>query len=51
MKSLGKFYLVTSDEIDEFMENSKRKSIPASMLGVDIGVEMDDLDVLKYLNF
>ena len=51
MKSLGKFYLVTSDEIDYFMENNERKSIPVSMLGVDIGVEMNDLDVLKNLKF
>ena len=49
MKALGKFYLVTSDEIDEFMENSERKSIPVSMLGDSIGVEMQDLDILKYL--
>ena len=51
MKALGKFYLVTSDEIDDFMKSSERKSIPASMLGVDIGIEMNDLDVLKYLEF
>ena len=51
MKALGKFYLVTSDEIDSFMLNNERKSIPASMLGKNIGVEMEDLDVLKYLNF
>ena len=49
MKSLGRFFLVTSDEIDEFMNTSERKSIPVSMLGDSIGVEMQDLDILKYL--
>ena len=49
MKALGRFFLVTSDEIDDFMKTSERKSIPVSMLGDSIGVEMQDLDILKYL--
>ena len=48
-KTLGRYFLVTSDEIDSFIENNERKSIPISDFGTTIGIEMQDLDILKYL--
>ena len=49
-KTLGRYFLVTSDEIDLFIENNDRKSIPIGEFGKSIGIEMEDLDILKYLN-
>ena len=46
-KTLGRYFLVTSDEIDSFIENNERKSIPISDFGTTIGIEMQDLDILK----
>ena len=48
-KELGRYFLVTSDEIDKFIQENDRKSIPIGMFGVNIGKEMYDLDILKYL--
>ena len=48
-KELGRYFLVTSDEIDKFIQENDRKSIPIGMFGVTIGKEMYDLDILKYL--
>lgn len=49
-KELGRYFLVTSDEIDNFIKNNDRKSIPIGDFGNKIGIEMFDLDILKYLN-
>lgn len=48
-KTLNRFFIITSDEIDKFIEHNERKSIPISMLGSSIGKEMIDLDILKYI--
>ncbi|MGL5713507.1 MAG: Holliday junction resolvase RecU [Paraclostridium sp.] len=48
-KELGRYFLVTSDEIDKFIEENERKSIPIGMFGDLVGKEMFDLDILKYL--
>ena len=48
-KELERYFLVTSDEIDRFIQENDRKSIPIGMFGVTIGKEMYDLDILKYL--
>ena len=41
--------IIALDEIDKFIQENDRKSIPIGMFGVTIGKEMYDLDILKYL--
>lgn len=48
-RSHNEIYLVHSNKIKEFKENSTRKSIPYEEFK-NIGVLMNDMDVLKYLN-
>ncbi|MGL4801871.1 MAG: Holliday junction resolvase RecU [Cetobacterium sp.] len=47
-RSYDEVYLVHANKVKEFKENSTRKSIPYSEFK-NIGILMDDLDVLKYL--
>ena len=42
-------YLVHANKVKEFKENNDRKSIPYDEFK-NIGILMDDLDVLKYIN-
>ena len=48
-RSRDEIYLVHSSKIKEFKENSTRKSIPYEEFK-NIGILMEDLDILKYLN-
>lgn len=48
-RSRNEIYLVHSNKIKEFKENSTRKSIPYEEFK-NIGILMEDLDILKYLN-
>lgn len=48
MREYNEVYLIHAKTIKEFKENNTRKSIPYESLK-DMGILMDDLDVLKYL--
>lgn len=49
-RELNEVYLVHGQAIKEFKESSKRKSIPYKEFK-NIGILMEDLDVLKYINY
>lgn len=49
-RELNEVYLVHGQAIKEFKESSKRKSIPYKEFK-NIGILMNDLDVLKYINY
>ena len=49
-RELNEIYLVSGKAIQEFKENNTRKSIPYSDFK-NIGILMNDLDVLKYLKY
>lgn len=49
-KKLKRYFLVDSFEIDKFIEVNERKSIPINMFGNEIGIEMNDLDILKHIS-
>lgn len=48
-REYNEIYLVKGDTIKEFKENNTRKSIPHKDFK-DLGILMNDLDVLKYIN-
>lgn len=48
-REYNEIYLVKGDAIKEFKENNTRKSIPYKDFK-DLGILMNDLDVLKYIN-
>ena len=48
-REYNEIYLVKGDTIKEFKENNTRKSIPYKNFK-DLGILMNDLDVLKYIN-
>ena len=48
-REYNEIYLVKGDTIKEFKENNTRKSIPYKGFK-DLGILMNDLDVLKYIN-
>lgn len=48
-RELNETYLVSGNAILDFKENNTRKSIPHDRFK-EIGVLMEDLDVLKYIN-
>lgn len=48
-REYNEIYLVKGDTIKEFKENNTRKSIPYKEFK-DLGILMNDLDVLKYIN-
>ena len=49
-KELNETYLVSGNAILNFKENNERKSIPYKEFK-NIGILMEDLDVLKYINY
>ena len=49
-RELNEVYLVSGEEIEKFKENNERKSIPYKEFK-NIGILMNDLDVLKYINY
>lgn len=49
-RELNEVYLVSGEVIKNFKENNERKSIPYKEFK-NIGVLMEDLDVLKYINY
>lgn len=49
-RELNEIYLVSGEEIKRFKENNERKSIPYKEFK-NIGILMNDLDVLKYINY
>lgn len=49
-RELNEVYLVHGQAIKEFKENNERKSIPYKEFK-NIGILMEDLDVLKYINY
>jgi len=49
-RELNEVYLVEGQKIKEFKENNERKSIPYKEFN-NIGILMEDLDVLKYINY
>ena len=48
-RAYNEVYLVHAKAIKEFKENNTRKSIPYKNFK-DLGILMNDLDVLKYIN-
>lgn len=48
-RELREIYLIEGKKIKEFKENNTRKSIPYRDFK-DLGILMNDLDVLKYIN-
>lgn len=49
-RELNEIYLVSGEEVEKFKENNERKSIPYKEFK-NIGILMEDLDVLKYINY
>ena len=49
-RELNETYLVSGNAILDFKENNERKSIPYKEFK-NIGIPMEDLDVLKYINY
>ena len=49
-RELNETYLVSGNAILDFKENNERKSIPYKEFK-NIGILMEDLDVLKYINY
>ena len=49
-RELNETYLVSGNAILDFKENNERKSIPYKEFK-NIGILMNDLDVLKYINY
>ena len=49
-RELNETYLVSGNAILDFKENNTRKSIPYKEFK-NIGILMEDLDVLKYINY
>ena len=49
-RELNETYLVSGNAILNFKENNERKSIPYKEFK-NIGILMEDLDVLKYINY
>ena len=50
VRKLNETYLVSGDAKLDFKENNERKSIPYKEFK-NIGILMEDLDVLKYINY
>lgn len=49
LKDINEHYIIHWSKVKEFKDTSGRKSIPYEKLS-EIGVKMDDLDILKYID-